>query len=259
MNRSSAPMGPYAATIGVLLAIVSWALFVVFATKGEGFWTNLWRPSAHSVESVGAFGDSFGPLTACFSGLAVILVYMTFALQKREFEALQRHLQANERRERWETLLNRLHDAIKTAQSGSKTGQELLNWMNSKLAHPMTVAGSDSAEPRTVRWESLSSGALPDTECLEVAAECLVGLSRIYVASTPDEQATFVSFLRTVVGRRHAMPLLLACARRPSGTENVDDALEQMFIDLGYSVETVRAFGLVDTAWRSARAAGWNV
>lgn len=259
MSKWRAQVWPAMVVTIVVLAVVLWAMFVVLATTPDGFSESLLRRAAYSVESAGAFGDSFGALTACFSGLAVVLVYLTFALQKNEFEALQRHLAADERIKRWESLLARLQQISTTAQSGSKTGHDLLDWMDSELRLPMAERESDANATRASRWQSLASSSIPDTECLEPAAECLVGLSRIYVASRQEEREAFVSSLRTVIGRRHLRPLLLACARRPSGTEGSDSNLERLLKDLGYLTSTIDAFGVVDTSRREAALAGWHV
>ncbi len=68
--------------------IISWVFgFFAIYLVGIGFLT--WSSTSISLNDTGVFGDSFGPLTALFSGLAFAGVIITVLLQKDEL-ALQR-------------------------------------------------------------------------------------------------------------------------------------------------------------------------
>lgn len=65
---------------GITITVFAYALFLILITSPV---------SNYSINSAGAFGDSFGVLTSLFSGLAFAGVIITILLQKEELK-LQR-------------------------------------------------------------------------------------------------------------------------------------------------------------------------
>lgn len=65
---------------GVILVVVVYASTLIWLT---------WPISKYSINKSGVFGDSFGLLTALFSGLAFSGMIITILLQKKELD-LQR-------------------------------------------------------------------------------------------------------------------------------------------------------------------------
>ena len=72
--------------IGVLT--LSFVLITFFVYAGFLLWI-IWPISEYSLNNAGVFGDSFGPLTALFSGLAFSGMIITILLQQKELR-LQR-------------------------------------------------------------------------------------------------------------------------------------------------------------------------
>ena len=64
----------------VVLVVLVYAAFILY---------NVWPISLENIDKVGVFGDSFGVLTALFSGLAFAGKIITILLQRQEL-ALQR-------------------------------------------------------------------------------------------------------------------------------------------------------------------------
>jgi len=70
----------YTMVMGILFLVIGYATFLLIVS---------WPIARFSIDAAGTFGDSFGPLTATFSGLAFAGLIWTVLLQKEELK-LQR-------------------------------------------------------------------------------------------------------------------------------------------------------------------------
>lgn len=81
--------------VGIILLIIGYSAVLIITT---------WPISRFSVEAAGTFGDSFGPLTSLFSGLAFAGLIWTILLQRVELKLQRKELQETRR----QAILTRL-------------------------------------------------------------------------------------------------------------------------------------------------------
>ena len=67
----------------ITITVLLYAGFIIYLT---------WPISQYSIEKAGQFGDSFGILTALFSGLAFSGLIITILLQRKELELQRKEL-----------------------------------------------------------------------------------------------------------------------------------------------------------------------
>ena len=67
----------------VIVLVVGYGSFLLYVA---------WPVSLGNVDKAGVFGDSFGVLTSLFSGIAIILIFVTMLLQKKELEFVKTQL-----------------------------------------------------------------------------------------------------------------------------------------------------------------------
>lgn len=90
---------------GLPLAVVSMILYAQLVIgKGKDF--------AESMAITGAFGDSFGMVTAFASGLAAYLVYKTLVAQKTELDLTRKELQDTRKQQQLHAIENTFYKLI---------------------------------------------------------------------------------------------------------------------------------------------------
>lgn len=96
--------------IGLPLAVVSFILYAQLVVgKGKDF--------AESMAITGAFGDSFGMVTAFASGLAAYLVYKTLVAQKTELDLTRGELQDTRAQQNLHAIENTFYKLVELHHS----------------------------------------------------------------------------------------------------------------------------------------------
>lgn len=69
----------------VIALVVGYGIFLLYVS---------WPVYFGNVDKAGVFGDSFGVLTSLFSGIAIVLIFVTILLQKKELAIVKGQLNA---------------------------------------------------------------------------------------------------------------------------------------------------------------------
>lgn len=167
-----------------------------------------------TLQGLGSFGDSFGVVTAFFSGVAVVLVYLTYDTQKAELNHLREHLSLEQRRQRASQFLSRMELKFQEATSGNRSGRDLIHWMHGELDHVffMEVTIGGNAERR---WRAVLDGGtpLPDVEPLTPVVYSFLGLARVFSeAAQPEEATELADLTKSAITSEAFVPLLYATA-----------------------------------------------
>ena len=135
-----------------LLTIMLVAVFVFVIGYGAFLLYVSWPVQFGNIDKAGMFGDSFGILTSLFSGIAIVLIFMTMLLQKKELASVKEQFDVQNttlKKQNFENtffqllrLRNETASALEIKQ-GSATikGKDCFRFMFEKFAH--TYGGFD--------------------------------------------------------------------------------------------------------------------
>jgi hypothetical protein len=195
-------------------AVGAWALLFVMWVGPRDVLAKIFATDSVSSSQLAALGDSFGLVTALFSGLAVYLVYLTYAAQRDELGHIKQQFEVDRRRQASAGLVDRLDKQLAIVESGNRLGRDLLDWMNDQLDAP--IVGFIAADNRTPtqRWEDiLDSVHLPSVEPLQLIVNTLSAVAEVTSrAADEQEKKDIASLARSVLRREDVLPLLYSCA-----------------------------------------------
>lgn len=223
-----------------------WLVCVIAWTGPRLVFSRAFATGEITLQGLGSFGDSFGVVTALFSGIAVVLVYLTYGTQKAELNHLRAHLGIEQRRQRASEFLNRMESKLERATLGNQSGSDLVRWMNNQLEEvfPMEVVMGGSAERK---WRAVldRAGPLPDTEPLMPAVFNLLGLARVYAeAAQPGEAKEIADLARSAVTTEALIPFLYATAVTLRGRHEELRLVSNFLAAIGVRPVITRAFDL---------------
>lgn len=236
-----------ALTIAALaFAFFVWLVCVVIWTGPDLVASHASAVGKTSIQTLGMFGDSFGVVTAFFSAIAVILVYLTYNTQKEELNHLREHLAGEQRRQRASQSLARLEEKLQTVALGNLSGLELIAWMNGQLEEvfPMEVALGGTPERK---WTAVLDGprALPDVSVLAPAVYSLLGLARVYdEVDQATEANELADLVRSLITTDALLPLLYASAMTLRGRRAELGLVAKVFEKIEVRPVLTKAFDL---------------
>lgn len=160
----------------VCLLISLWVLVVVLSGAG-------WNPSGvpWSFTNTGAFGDSFGPLSAIMAGLAAIAAFETIREQRREFARVaERERREDQRRQEDDVKIERqrrLRQASDGKQLFERTFFNLLEALREIVKEIDTGTGEGAHKSRDafavfvskVSWSVENLKTAPDKAWLQIS------------------------------------------------------------------------------------------
>jgi len=123
--------------IAVFVLVVGYGAFLMYLS---------WPVQFGNIDKAGVFGDSFGILTSLFSGIAIVLIFMTMLLQKKELASVKKQFEVQNttlKKQNFENtffqLLRLRNETASTLEikQGSTTinGKDCFRFMFEKLAH----------------------------------------------------------------------------------------------------------------------------
>ena len=164
-------------------ALVTLGLFVVFVV-----FLFIWLQShEYGVEKTGQFGDSFGPLTSLFTGLAFAGVVISLILQRRELQASLTELRLSVAAQQEIAEASKQELQILARQGQGAAHERLyhhnLKWLQFLVQHP-------GLRPFFYDNKPLDGSSDSERALLLLGAEILAGFLELIVLQYPEVPTT---------------------------------------------------------------------